>query len=666
LNSAAKWREASQNYLRAALDVLLLRLQRSHEALSRPRDTGQGADLSLDISARYEAAFQQSNAALRIASEALPAPSPLHVLAETFELSAFEQDVILLCTGMELDSRFIPLCEYPKGVSQTHVTFGVAMDVLEGAHWSALTPAAPLRYWRLVEVGPGNGLTSSPLRIDERILHFLSGEGSSDERLPLLSLLRDDNRELATHELPVMYQILSAWQAADIPLIHLHGGLEGQRRRIVRSASVAEGTALRVMRSSALPADTIELNNLLRLWNREALLHPLVLLLELEEGAEERTIAFFASRAAGRIVIGSRDRSTLRELPALLIEVSRASEAMQSETWRLALGEDAAGLETEIDKIVYQFNLPDHVIEAAGESLRTFALPGESIAAKGERLWDFCRLSCRSDLERLVERVKSSAGWSDLILPAAELMKLHEIVQQIRHRHQVYGNWGYGLQHSRGLGITALFAGASGTGKTLAAEVLANDLHIDLYRVDLSSIVSKFIGETEKNLSRVFDAAERAGAVLLFDEADALYGKRSEVKDSHDRFANLQVSYLLQKMETYRGLAILTSNLKQSLDPAFIRRLRFVVDFPFPAAAERAAIWARCIPAETPAEGIDVVKLARLNMAGGSIRNIALSAAFLAVEDGGVLGMRHLLRAARAESVKLESSLSDADTRDWV
>ena len=202
--------------------------------------------------------------------------------------------------------------------------------------------------------------------------------------------------------------------------------------------------------------------------------------------------------------------------------------------------------------------------------------------------------------------------------------------------------------------------------KTLAAEVLANELRLDLYRIDLSQVVSKYIGETEKNLRRVFDAAEEGGAILLFDEADALFGKRSEVKDSHDRYANIEVSYLLQRMEAYRGLAILTTNMKSALDTAFLRRLRFIVQFPFPDVVQRAEIWRRIFPAGTPIEGLDYIKLARLNIAGGNIRNIAVNSAFLAADEGQTVRMSHLLSAAKSEYAKLEKPLTDTEIGGWM
>jgi SpoVK/Ycf46/Vps4 family AAA+-type ATPase len=230
----------------------------------------------------------------------------------------------------------------------------------------------------------------------------------------------------------------------------------------------------------------------------------------------------------------------------------------------------------------------------------------------------------------------------------------------------VYDDWGFAAKSARGLGVSALFAGESGTGKTMAAEVLARELQLDLYRIDLSSVVSKYIGETEKNLRRVFDAAEDAGAVLLFDEADALFGKRSEVKDSHDRYANIEVSYLLQRMEAYRGLAILTTNMKGALDGAFQRRLRFVVHFPFPDQAQREAIWRSVLPAQLPTDRIDCRKLAQLHVAGGAIRNIALNAAFLAADRQEAVAMPHLLQAAHAEAAKRERPLAEAETRGWM
>src|SRR5205807_3780897 len=281
-------------------------------------------------------------------------------------------------------------------------------------------------------------------------------------------------------------------------------------------------------------------------------------------------------------------------------------------------------------------------------------------------LWEACRALARPRLDDLAQRILPAATWSDLVLPELQMRELHEISAHVRRRAKVYDDWGFAAKGERGLGISALFAGASGTGKTMAAEVLANELRLDLYRIDLSAIVSKYIGETEKNLRRVFDAAEEGGAILLFDEADALFGKRSEVKDSHDRYANIEVSYLLQRIEAYRGLAILTSNLKNALDPAFMRRIRFIIHFPFPDSLQRVEIWRRIFPDETPTENLNIEKLAQLNLSGGNIRNLALGAAFCPADSSEPVRMKHLAAAARSEYAKLEKPLSEADLRGWL
>jgi len=270
-------------------------------------------------------------------------------------------------------------------------------------------------------------------------------------------------------------------------------------------------------------------------------------------------------------------------------------------------------------------------------------------------------------LERLAQRIDAKATWDAIVLPQEERALLRQIARQVRQRGRVYEDWGFRQTMNRGLGISALFAGESGTGKTMAAEVIANDLRLHLYRIDLSAVVNKYIGETEKNLRRVFDAAEDSSAILFFDEADALFGKRSEVKDSHDRYANLEISYLLQRIEAYRGLAILTTNMKASLDHAFLRRLRFLVGFPFPAAGEREEIWRRAFPPQTPLHPkLDWTALARLAVSGGNIANIAVDAAFRAAHDDAPVSMAHLLGAARAECLKVEKQLSEHETRGWV
>jgi SpoVK/Ycf46/Vps4 family AAA+-type ATPase len=266
-------------------------------------------------------------------------------------------------------------------------------------------------------------------------------------------------------------------------------------------------------------------------------------------------------------------------------------------------------------------------------------------------------------MDTLARRIVAAATWADLVLPAAECALLRQIAAQVAQRSTVYEKWGFSQKLSRGLGMSVLFSGESGTGKTLAAEVLSHELRMNLYRIDLSAVVSKYIGETEKNLRRLFDAAEDGGAILFFDEADALFGSRSEVKDSHDRYANIEINYLLQRIEAYRGLAILATNMKSALDNAFLRRLRFVVRFPFPGVAERKAMWQKAFPTDTPTAALDYQRLARLNITGGNIHNVALNAAFTAASAGSSVTMPIVLDAAKAELRKIERPINDAEFR---
>ena len=255
------------------------------------------------------------------------------------------------------------------------------------------------------------------------------------------------------------------------------------------------------------------------------------------------------------------------------------------------------------------------------------------------------------------------ATWDQLVLPDEAMGILRQIVDQVRLRSRVYDDWGFRERMNRGFGVSAMFAGPSGTGKTMAAEVIANELNLHLYRIDLSSVVSKYIGETEKNLRRLFDAAEEGGAILFFDEADALFGKRSEVKDSHDRYANVEINYLLQRIEAYRGLAVLATNLREALDDAFLRRLRFLVEFPFPSQAYRQELWRKVFPDRIPTGVIDYEQLGRFNIAGGTIHTVAINAAFMAAEQGEPVGMRQLLEVVQMEYRKMARQIYEAEFR---
>ncbi|MBD1901034.1 ATP-binding protein [Trichocoleus sp. DQ-A3] len=627
----------------------------------------------------------------------LSPPATLEQLCKTFGLSDFERDILLLCVGMELDPSFPSLCAIAQGNErQAYPTMSLALAILPASHWDALTPTASLRRWQLIEVGTGTTLTSSPLRIDERILHYIAGVQHLDERLiGIIEPLHRSVQSLVPSHRQVAEQLAGTWlqasqQGSALPVVQLCGDETASKRAIASATCALLQLNLYAMSAQAIPTSPRDLTSILRLWNREAILSESVLLLdcddvETSDPARENVIASLIEGITSPIIVISPERRRSRQRPSITIDVSKPTAPEQRAIWQDALGEAAESLNGHLDTLVSHFSLSAPSIyavctEAKGrgdnkESLSSLSpqssvLSPQSSALSPQEtlsnlLWDTCRSQARQRLNDLAQPIIPGASWDELVLPEAQRQVLRDIAAHVRQRAKVYENWGFGGS-GRGLGISALFAGGSGTGKTMAADVLAGELQLDLYRIDLSSVISKYIGETEKNLRRVFDAAEAGGAILLFDEADALFGKRSEVKDSHDRHANIEVAYLLQRMEAYRGLAILTTNLKGSLDQAFLRRIRFIVQFPFPDATQRAEIWQRIFPRKTPTEGLDPVKLARLNVAGGNIRNIALNAAFIAADANEPVGMQHILQAAKSEYVKLERPLTDAEVKGWV
>jgi hypothetical protein len=606
------------------------------------------------------------------------APQALETLCENFGLSGFERKILLMCAGVELDSRFAGLC---AALNTSLVnndrrsplpTFSLALAAFEDAHWSALAPGRPLRHWRLVEVLAGDSLTGSPLRIDERILHYLTGILSVDERV-----------RAVVDPLGVPASLPPSWRAVAEELaerlsrgngqavwqvVQLCGGDPAGRRAVAAAGCALIGLNLYVMSSQAVPRGMAEIDLFIRLWERESALHPCGLLLEFDDAqskdaAGDAALKRMIETLRSPLLTSVRERMKPVDRRVLTFELRRATAIEQVDLWHNALGSAASALNGEVETLVSWFSLSAGSIDAAAaEAMQATDAPERLAPA----LWDACRKQSRPRLEGLAQRIEPAAAWDDLVLPEKQKQLLSQIAIQVRQRNQVYTKWGFGLRGARGLGISALFSGPSGTGKTMAGEVLANELRLDLYRIDLSQVISKYIGETEKNLRRVFDAADEGGAILLFDEADALFGKRSEVKDSHDRYANIEVSYLLQRMETYRGLAILTTNRRDALDTAFLRRIRFVVEFPFPEAPQRAEMWLRVFPVQTPTEGLRIDRLARLSAAGGNIRNIAMGAAFLAADAGEPVRMSHLLSAARSEFIKIERPLTDQETAGWV
>jgi AAA+ superfamily predicted ATPase len=355
-------------------------------------------------------------------------------------------------------------------------------------------------------------------------------------------------------------------------------------------------------------------------------------------------------------------RSTVIEIPA-------ADYAARRRIWQEILGSKAGSKSGDgfASEIAARFRLtPGRMMDAYASARSMAALEGRE-SPDADDIYRACRMESVRNLSSLARRIEPERRLDEVVLPPERMEQLREVESHIRNRSRVYVDWGFQKKLSLGRGLNVLFSGSSGTGKTMAAEALAREIGLDLYKIDLSSMVSKYIGETEKNLRRIFDEAEESNAILFFDEADALFGKRSDVKDAHDRYANVEISYLLQKMEEHEGIVILATNLSRNMDEAFLRRMQFVVEFPFPEEDYRLRIWRSLLPDEAPVDGdLDLDFLARkLQLAGGSIKNILVAAAFLAAEDGGVIGMKHLVKAAWKEMRKIGKVCSPADFGEY-
>lgn len=571
-------------------------------------------------------------------------PPALDRVARLFELSPFERDLLLLAAGQELDRGLRALL--PDGLS-----FSLAMSLLDAPHWDALSPLAPLRHWMLLSLPTGQLPAHAPLQIDERVLHAITGVAAIDEALR--GIVRPAHRAAAA-DAALSSCVAKALGAPEPPLLLLPPdcGSLAVRRDSAIAAVTSLGDAALLLDATHLPSDAAELDAVARRLDREAALAGATLVVcgEASADAQRRLCTVLARLRSAVVLAGELEHGSVRDTVQRAVTRLAPPPAQHGGGW--------PSLPPACRPALQQFR----VDAALWQDALLQATPAPGAAPDAQQLWQALRSAARGGLDALAQRLDADTGFDDLVLPAATLAQLRAIAAQLRHRHTVHEDWDFARRGTRGLGLAALFAGESGTGKTLAAEAIAHEAGLDLYRIDLASTVSKYIGETEKNLARLFDAAEASGAVLLFDEADALFGKRSEVKDSHDRYANIEIAYLLQRVESYRGLAILTTNLKSSLDKAFLRRIRFVVQFPFPDETLREQLWRRQLPAAAPQGSIDWPALAKAPLSGGHIRAAALQAAFAAAAGAQPIDQRLLQQAVRAEFAKLERPWSGGGT----
>jgi hypothetical protein len=605
-------------------------------------------------------------------------------LADAYGLSPFERDTVLVALAPEVDLRYERLYAYLQDdVTRRRPTVDLALNLLSASaeeklarrrHFSSGSPLLEGELLQLLPdpTQPDPPLLAHALKLDEQVVRLLLEDGGLDSRLAGATHLEDPERWSTGSAMEPRLQALAVERQKDgRPLrVHVHGPDALRRRAAAAAVATARGTSLLLVDAALLPGGHEALERVLPVALREAWFHDAVLCVDGADrlwdpeghGSWPRAAAALA-RYQGPVVLGSTEplgrnvRAAVHEpLGLVSLAVPAPNVEERRVAWQSRLHEAGADLPSRgVDALADRFALTTgQIAEVVASAQGAAGADGPAPSALLPALFAAARETTALGVGGLARRIHPRRGADELVLPDDTLAQLRELCQRAAHSRRVLRDWGFGDKLSLGRGTTALFAGPSGTGKTMAAEVIAGELGLDLYKVDLSGVVSKWIGETEKNLDRVFRAAESGSGVLFFDEADALFGKRSEVHDSHDRYANVEIAYLLQRMEEHDGVAILATNLRANLDDAFIRRLAFVVHFPFPDEAHRLHIWRSLWPKGVPTEGLELPRLAHeLPFTGGNIRNVALAAAYLAACDGGVVRMEHVRHAVRREFQKM-------------
>ena len=625
-----------------------------------PGATGPVDDPTIEAAARLGAQLEAAaDAALEHGVDLR-----LRRLARAFELSPLDVELLLVALAPDLEPRFERLYGYlHDDVSRRRASVGLALELAGlaggatghsdgiGASRARFDPGAPLVAGGLVLIeDPDRPFLTRSLRVPDRVTAHLLGSDAPD---PILA-------ELLTTAVPSVVAAVGALERA----IGAGARLVYVRERVGSAGLSLAATALARLGVEPVLLDLARLGAgdepsiAAAAAAREARLRGGGLVAGPIDGLAERgaaAVRAFGELACPTILLGVRgwDPGWSREVP-LLVEAAAPTATERGAIWRSELPAAAADdrLDVEIGRLPFRL-APEQVVRAARSATLQAVANGRELEPAD--LYGGARAQNAAGLERLARRIEPVVGWSDLVLPRPILEQLNELTARARHRDLVLDDWGMGRRSSKGRGITALFAGDSGTGKTMSAEVIAGELGLDLYVIDLSTVVDKYIGETEKNLDRVFSEADRVNGILLFDEADSIFGKRSEVKDARDRYANVEVAYLLQRMEQFDGMAILTTNLRANVDEAFVRRLDSIIDFPMPEVDDRLRIWRTNLSADLPLAGdLDLDFLARaFKLSGGNIRNVAVGAAYRAAAAGRSVSMLDLVRETEREYRKL-------------
>ncbi len=614
----------------------------------------------------------------------------LEWLRQRFSLDDFDLQALWIALAPEIEPRYERIYAYLQDdVTRRRPSVALLLDLLAGAPEARLllrerfSPSAPLLSGRLARLEPfaagmasGASLLSSALALDESLVRFLIGPDGPDPRLAELcqwepaaqrppsvpSWLSEallSELESLSHAQPVRAHF-QAFPGSDL--------LAAARFMAGRRGQAALHASLPALLDSPLGASPA-----VELFLRSAEFNnALALLSSVDACLDQPWLHHLIARSqADLILAGAQPWRPHPEQPIGLAQFhfDIPTVAARRAAWRAAAAEGNLPLpDGLLDELSQRFRLHPGQVRGAIVMLAANQ-PARAAAAPSRQAWfAAARAQAGQALQAVAQKITPRQRFDDLVLPPDSLTQLHEMAARVTFREHVLDQWGFGERMSLGRGVTALFAGPPGTGKTMAAEVVAASLGLDLYRIDLARVVSKYIGETEKNLNAVFSAAEDSNAILFFDEADALFGKRSEVQDAHDRYANIEVAYLLQKMEQYEGAAILATNMRQSLDEAFMRRLSFVITFPFPDEDARRRIWQGVWPPQAPLDSrLDFDWLARrFRLSGGNIRNIALAAAYLASQDGGRVTQQHLLTAVRREYHKMGKTYPEAERAETV
>jgi ATPase family associated with various cellular activities (AAA) len=657
----------------AILDSLRLldaRLRRVADAARAATGREPGADpfrgLYLSEADFRESLKRENHDVPALGSTPLATGDAFTALGPMYGLSQFEMDTLLLALAPEVDPQYERIFGYLQDdVSRRRPSVDLVLALLcdsaedRLAKRAALTGSGELVRQRLVRLS-GDHWVPLPRReicIDARVAAFLLGDGSVDPRLAGLVTLVDPAAVVRDSQNAGLASLVR--QAS---LVYFRGADEEAKRRAA-AALASEFESALLIGETGRASRRGDFEDWLDHLAREARLRRAVVyhagVDALDETAKESVVRAFPECAV--ILSGTQEWKASAE--AVTVPFDTPSWRERRRAWEAALrkqGMEAAEASLDTLAEAFKFNR-GQIAQTTASAVRVASFRSEP--ARVTHVFEAARERSGNEMSNLARRVPVARGWDDLILPAPHVEQLREICHRVALRHRVLDEWGFGRRLSGGKGVNALFHGHSGTGKTMAAEVIARELELDLYKIDLAGVVSKYIGETEKNLERVFSTAENANVILLFDEADALFGKRSEVRDSHDRYANLEVSYLLQKMEAYEGLSILATNLRQNLDEAFLRRLAFIVPFPFPDEASRRRIWHGIWPKSMPLDpSVNNDGLGdRFLLSGGNIRNVAVGAAYLAAEESNVVNMTHVLRAVRSEFSKMGKSMTAAE-----